>query len=105
MRAALARPVRGPLDDWLDHIRGVRRLHRAELDSLDGEARERRLCELNAIEQVRNVASSAVVRAAWEAGAGPDVHGCIYDLADGLLRPLCVWKRGGDDLRVVRRAA
>ncbi len=102
VRAALAEPLRGPIDGWVDRIRLVRRLHRAELESLEGEARERRLCELNAIEQVRNVADTTIVRDAWAAGAGPDVHGWIYGIDDGLLRPLCVRNRDDDDLRIVR---
>ena len=93
IRASLAEPEHGLIDNWLNHVRNVQRLHRAELDSLEGEARERRLCELNVIEQICNVANTTIVRDAWAAGAGPDIHGWVYSIDDGLLRPLCVWVR------------
>jgi carbonic anhydrase len=47
-----------------------------------------RLCELNVIEQVRNVCLTSIVRDAWQRGQRLTVHGWIYDIADGLLRDL-----------------
>ena len=91
IRDALAEPEHGLIDNWLNHVRNVQRLHRAEIDSLEGEARERRLCELNVIEQICNVANTTIVRDAWADGAGPDIHGWIYSIDNGLLRSLCVW--------------
>ena len=45
------------------------------------------------IEQVRNLVGTMIVRDAWKAGAGPEVHGWIYSLGDGLLQQLSVQKR------------
>ena len=100
VQASLAAPGHGALARWLRHLRQVRRLHRAELAELRGAARERRLVELNVIEQVRNVARSAVVRDAWEAGARTNVHGWVYDVSDGLLTPLCRQSHGGASLDI-----
>ena len=47
-----------------------------------------RLCELNVIEQVRNVCATTITRDAWERGQELTVHGWIYGLHDGLLRDL-----------------
>ena len=89
VQAALAGGPDGPISEWLEHIRRVHRLHAGELDALGPDARERRLVELNVIEQVRNLAASPVVREARQAGAGPKLHGWVYELAEGLVRVLC----------------
>jgi carbonic anhydrase len=48
------------------------------------------LCELNVIEQVRNVCHTTIVQNAWASGRPLAVHGLIYGLGDGLLRDLAV---------------
>ncbi|MGH2618531.1 MAG: carbonic anhydrase [Thermomicrobiales bacterium] len=53
-------------------------------------ARHDRLCELNVIEQVRNVARTTIVEDAWRRGQPLAVHGWIYAVRDGLLRDLGV---------------
>ena len=60
-----------------------------------------RLCELNALEQVRNVCRTSVVQDAWRRGQELTVHGWIYSLADGLLRDLGMSVNGPNDLDVV----
>jgi carbonic anhydrase len=91
VRAALRDEKLGLIDNWLRHIQDVGAKHRAQLEALPGE-RERlaRLCELNVIEQVRNVGDTTVVRDAWRRGQELQVHGWIYDVQDGLLRDLDV---------------
>ena len=91
----------GLIDNWLNHIRNVQRLHHDELEGLDHHQREHRLCELNVIEQVRNVTKTTIVRDAWRAGNGPEVHGWVYGLGDGLLRQLCVQKPDDAELNVL----
>jgi len=82
---------RGLVDHWLHPIREVNETHRAELDAIaDPRARLDRLCELNVLRQVRNVASDVFVQDAWARGQSVHVHGWIYALADGLLRDLNV---------------
>jgi len=87
--AALRDEKHGLVDNWLRHVQDVRRKHQAQLDAL-GTERERhdRLCELNVIEQVVNVAQTTVVRDAWARGQSLAVHGWVYALQDGLLRDL-----------------
>lgn len=87
--AALRDDKLGVVDNWLRHVQDVRWKHSAALDALpDGEARRRRLCELNVIEQVVNAAQTTVVRDAWARGQTVSVHGWVYGLEDGLLRDL-----------------
>jgi carbonic anhydrase len=82
---------RGLVDHWLHPIREVAAAHSAELDALaDPAARLDRLCELNVMRQVQNVASDLFVREAWARGQALTVHGWVYGLADGLVRDLGV---------------
>jgi len=87
--AALRGDKIGLADNWLCHVQDVRRKHHDEIDGLPSEAeRQKRLCELNVIEQVMNVSQTTVVRDAWARGDALSVHGWVYDLRDGLIRDL-----------------
>jgi carbonic anhydrase len=89
--AAVDGKRRGLVDHWLHPIREVNDAHRAELDATaDPRARLDRLCELNVLRQVRNVASDVFVQEAWARGQNLYVHGWIYSLADGLVNDLNV---------------
>jgi carbonic anhydrase len=97
--AALRDDRLGLVDNWLRHVQAVRVRYQAQLDRLDTEKqRHDRLCELNVIEQVVNVAQTTVVRDAWTRGQSLAVHGWIYDLHDGLLRDLGVRISAAADL-------
>lgn len=87
--AALRNERLGLSDNWLRHVQEVYWRHQAEIEALPTEdQRHRRLGELNVIEQVVNVSRTTVVREAWARGQALEVHGVIYDVADGLLRDL-----------------
>ncbi|WP_369058112.1 carbonic anhydrase [Caulobacter sp. 73W] len=89
--AAIDGKRRGLVDHWLHPIREVHTEHRSELDAIDGErAKLDRLCELNVIRQVRNVASDVFVQDAWARGQILSVHGWVYSLANGLVTDLGV---------------
>jgi carbonic anhydrase len=89
--AAVDGKRRGLVDHWLHPIREVSRDHRHELDAISGESgRLNRLCELNVIRQVRNVASGVFVLDAWARGQQLSVHGWVYSLANGLVNDLNV---------------
>jgi carbonic anhydrase len=82
---------RGLVDHWLHPFREVRHAHRHELDAIaDRRARLDRLCELNVVRQVRNVASDVFVQDAWGRGQELSVHGWVYSLANGLVTDLDV---------------
>ena len=91
VRAALDRERHGLVDNWLRHIQDVREKYSDDLEKIDnGDARAARLCELNVIEQTKNVARTDTVVNAWARGDSLAIHGWIYDVADGLLRDLRV---------------
>jgi carbonic anhydrase len=79
----------GLSDNWLRHVHDVARGHQAEMSTVTSyQDRFDLLCELNVIDQVRNVAQSTVVQDAWTDGYTLAVHGLIYGIEDGLLRDL-----------------
>jgi carbonic anhydrase len=79
----------GLVDNWLRHVQDVRERHRSILDQCTNVTdRINRLCELNVIEQVRNVCQTTVVQDAWRREQKLLVHGWTYALRDGLLRDL-----------------
>ena len=88
VRAALAGTKLGLIDNWLRHVQDVNQKHAAELNRLTPEAREDRLCELNALEQAVNVCGTTIVQDAWERGQALTVHAWVYRLDDGILRDL-----------------
>ncbi len=97
--AAVDGKRRGLVDHWLHPIREVEHDHRHELEAIPGE-RDRldRLCELNVIRQVRNVASDVFVQDAWSRGQNLNVHGWVYSLRTGLVNDLGVSISGADQL-------
>ena len=87
--AAVDGKRRGLVDHWLHPIREVADEHRVELEAIDvPRVRLNRLCELNVIRQVRNVASDVFVQDAWARGQPLHVHGWIYSLSNGLVTDL-----------------
>jgi len=97
--AAIDGKRRGLVDHWLHPIREVCHDHRHELEAIPEErARLDRLCELNVIRQVRNVASDVFVQDAWTRGQQVCVHGWVYSLHTGLVNDLDVTVGGPEDL-------
>ena len=90
VKAAVESKPHGLVDHWLYPIRDVYREHAAELEQLDDAARIDRLCELNVIEQVKNLAKTNVVQEAWDRGAELHIHGWVYRLDNGLVNDMNV---------------
>jgi carbonic anhydrase len=89
VRAAYANASLGLIDNWLRHVQDVRdRYPDLVQHAPDEETAVDRLCELNVIEQARDVCRTTVVQDAWHRAQPLTVHGWIYDLRDGLLRDL-----------------
>jgi carbonic anhydrase len=87
--AAVDGQRRGLVDHWLHPIRETYADHRHELEALaEGRPRLDRLCELNVIRQVKNVASDVFVQDAWARGQPLCVHGWVYSIANGLITDL-----------------
>jgi carbonic anhydrase len=106
VNAALQNSKLGLIDNWLRHIQDVMRIHASLLARVDdGHARLDRLCELNVIEQVRNVCATTIVQRAWERGQPLAVHGWLYSIADGLLQDARMVVAGAAQMPAVYQAA
>ena len=83
------------LNMWLRNIKDVYRLHRTELDKLpDDESRSDRLVELNVREGIFNLAKTSIIQRAWQNEQRPDLHGWVYGLKDGIIKPVFEMKSG-----------
>lgn len=81
--AALQGARLGLVDNWTRHVRDVRDKHIELLKAISPQWRHDALCELNAIEQVVNVAHSTVMQDAWARGQKVTLHGWCYSLKNG----------------------
>jgi carbonic anhydrase len=88
VKAALENKPLGLIDNWLRHIRDVYFQSKEELDALTGDPAVDRLCELNVLQQAKNVCRTSIVQDAWARGQDIAVHAWIYGLKDGILRDL-----------------
>ncbi len=83
------------LNMWLRNIKDVYRHNREELDGIaDLNERADRLAELNVMEQVRHLAQTTIIQNAWQDRNGPDLHGWVYGLKDGLINPVLELRAG-----------
>jgi carbonic anhydrase len=89
----------GLIDNWLRHVQDVGQKHERELAAVPADKRADRLCELNVIEQVLNVAQTTIVEEAWARGQELTVHGWIYALTDGKLRDLGITVSAESEVR------
>ena len=103
VRAALADERHGLVDNWLRHVQDVRQQHAGALAQLPEEERLDRLCELNVVEQVFNVARTTIVQDAWARGQPLTVRGWIYGLRDGHITDLDACVDSGESLRTLER--
>jgi carbonic anhydrase len=95
----------GLADNWLRHIKDVRDRHAALLAATPAAQRADVLCELNAIEQVMNVAQTTVVQDAWTRGQSLTLHGWVYGLKDGLLHDMMMTVDRNEGMDAAYRAA
>lgn len=89
VEASMKQQELGLIDNWLRNIREVYQRHYEEVQALaDHEKRFDRLCELNVLAQVTNVCHTQIVQSAWKQQQPLSVHGLIYCLSEGLIKPL-----------------
>lgn len=88
VQAALGDQSFGLIDNWLQHIKDVKRTNASKLEGLNPQEQFKLMCELNVIAQVKNVCRSSILKKAWNNGANLSVHGWIYDIENGILDEL-----------------
>ncbi len=89
VKAAITRQDLGVINKWLLNIKDVYRTHREELKMIKNEEEMTdRLVELNVIEQVLNLSKTSIIQKTWQKEQRPTIHGWVYGLNNGLLKPL-----------------
>ncbi len=95
VKAALTNHSYGIINKWLRNIKDVHRFHRDEVDNIEDETlRVNRMVELNVQEQVMNLAKTSIVQKSWKEKQLPHIHGWVYDLHDGIIKPVFEMQAG-----------
>ena len=90
VKAAMAPKGYGIIDHWLKEIKDVYRFHKEELDTLENENDKfDRLVELNVREAIFSLAKTTIIQKAWKQEQRPQLHGWVYRLSDGIIKPVC----------------
>jgi carbonic anhydrase len=90
VKAAMTPHKFGLMDNWLKQIKDVYRLNREELDELESEDDKfDKLVELNVREAVFSVAKTTIIQKTWKEEQRPQLHGWVYRLSDGIIKPVC----------------
>jgi carbonic anhydrase len=96
VKAAMGQEQHGLIDHWLQTIKDTQLYHRRALAELPDDARFRRVVELNVIEQVNNLGKTSIVQNAWRRRGGPHIHGWVFDVGTGYIRPQTPMINGND---------
>ncbi|MCC6818088.1 MAG: carbonic anhydrase [Bacteroidia bacterium] len=89
VKAALTNHNFGIINKWIRNIKDVHRFHREEIDSIKNEEVQlNRMIELNVQEQVLNLAKTSIIQKSWRERQASDLHGWVYGLQDGLVKPI-----------------
>jgi carbonic anhydrase len=90
VKAAMGNQQLGVIDNWLKEIKDVYRYNRDEVNTLPTDSeRFDRMVEINVREQVINLAKTSIIQAAWSKEQRPQLHGWVYRLGDGIIKPVC----------------
>jgi len=89
VKASMTNKDFGLINKWLRNIKDVYDKHSAELDAIHEEKKRfDRLVELNVVEQVKNLAKTTIVQRAWHKGEQVHLHGWVFGLHDGIIKPI-----------------
>ena len=89
IRATLDGGTTGPVDDWLSTARCVMQDHADEIDAQpDREQKVNRLVEVNVRDQLLRLARTKTIQGAFARGQEVLLHGWVYDIRDGLIKPM-----------------
>ena len=105
VQAAMENSASGILDHWLWNIRLMLEKHADLLDRVPKEKQLDAACELNVNEQIMTLARHRSIQDGWKRGAEIIIHGCIYGIADGILRDLDIHCGRDDAPRAVYQSA
>ena len=89
VKAAIGNQDLGLINKWVRNIKEVYEKHESEIEAITNEQpRFDRMVELNVEEQVKNLAKTTIIQKSWATNNAPHLHGWVYDLNNGLIKPI-----------------
>jgi carbonic anhydrase len=88
IKTAMDGDFSGYVGSWLSNIKNIIELNENSLKFMTPEDRYKRVCELNVLAQVNNLAQTDVIKQAWDNQKKLTIHGWIYCINDGILHNL-----------------
>lgn len=89
VKAAMTHQRYGLMNKWLRHIKDTYSKHHEQISMYEDPRHQvDRLVEFNVIEQVQNLVKTSIIQRAWVMEQRPVLHGWVYGLDDGLIKPL-----------------
>lgn len=89
VKASMGNDDLGLINKWVRNIKDVYEKHHDELEFLRDEGKRfDRLCELNVIEQTRNLVKTTIVQKAWAKKHPLHLHGWILELKTGHIKQI-----------------
>ena len=97
VKASMGNKDLGLINKWLRNIKDVYDKHALELDAItDEKKRFDRLVELNVVEQVKNLSKTTIIQKAWHRGEQVHLHGWVFGLSDGIIKPIIEMPPGSE---------
>ncbi|KEG11729.1 carbonic anhydrase [Trypanosoma grayi] len=110
VKAALDGARIGLADHWILHVSSVKRRFWKRMEAIPQRHHFAMLCELNVITQLSHILDTQLMQHAWDPSVGTggnpavELHGWIYGLEDGILRPLLSLNRDTDHMKAITAA-
>ncbi|SEG13006.1 carbonic anhydrase [Algoriphagus boritolerans] len=102
--AALTNKSFGLINKWLRNIKEVYKTHQEEIDKEHSHSEKiNKLVELNVLEQCQDLIKTSIIQKAWKSRNGPEVHGWVYSLSDGIVNELVTIKPDLDAIHPIFR--
>ncbi|MDI1323514.1 MAG: carbonic anhydrase [Algoriphagus sp.] len=89
IEAAISKNDYGLINKWLRNIKEVYKMYQKEVDSIENHTEKvNKLVEFNVIEQCQDLIKTSIIQRAWKHRKGPEIHGWVYGLNNGLVTEL-----------------
>ncbi len=89
IEAAISQKDFGLINKWLRNIKEVYKMYQKEVDAIENHTDKiNKLVEFNVIEQCQDLIKTSIVQKAWKNRKGPEIHGWVYGLSNGLVTEL-----------------
>jgi len=89
IEAAISKKDFGLINKWLRNIKEVYKMYQKEVDAIENHTdKVNKLVEFNVIEQCQDLIKTSIIQKAWKNRKGPEIHGWVYGLNNGLVTEL-----------------